>query len=118
MEVTGKILNTLWSDYYSIVSERMETKTVTNPIPYTTGIYESQFPTYLKGFEDYYEKVSRFAPWRLKDKKNRPCYTITVSYPVYDIKLKPNGEKEFQRRYQMHKRNMEKYARLLGTWEG
>lgn len=102
-------------------SYTIATKVVTKPIPLETGYGdeydEDGFPLYLKEFKKYYEKSRSYYwnPWKLQKEyiDNRPTYTIKVSYKTYDVEFNDFGKKEIERRYNIHKRNMEKYAKLM-----
>ena len=107
---------------YVVMEKETVTKVKQCKIPYETW-YHTEFPKYLKGFEQYYNKVveKNFwggvgEYWKLKDeyKENRPMYSIVLTYDLLTIELTEEGKTEVERRYEMHKRNMEKYASLLG----
>lgn len=130
MKTTRTQISTLndvaWGRYdahYWVNSRTEVTKEVRHKIPYEPGWFTNKFPKYLAGFEDCYEmryhtdwgKGSR-PYWHLKPEyeDNRPLYTIKITYTELDITLTDEGREEVQRRYEIHKRNLEKYARLLG----
>lgn len=116
----------LWKDGhfsygYNIISREMVTKTITKPVPMTTGwgCSENEFPEYLKGCEQFYSynHISRYsADWELKPeyRENRPTYSVEISYELVEVEFTPEGEKEIKRRYNIHKRLMERYGRLMG----
>ena len=117
----SKYRPTVFPKHYDVISTEKVTKTITKRVPYTTGYYgdydENGFPKYLKGCEEFYLKPNhKWEPWRLKPEyeTNRPTYSTTITYEVLEIKLTAEGKKEVERRYNIHKRNMEKYAKLLG----
>lgn len=105
---------------YVVMEKETITKAKQCKIPYET--WSNKFPKYLKGFEQYYDKVTVKnywgveEYWKLKDeyKENRPMYSIVLTYDLLTIELTEEGKTEVKRRYEMHKRNMEKYASLLG----
>jgi len=104
---------------YRVVGVESVTKTVSHEIPLTTGVIGRGFPIYLFGFEKYYTDTNRYKNggyWILKSEyiENRPRYSITVTYNVLDVEFTKHGKEEIARRYNLHKRNMEKYARLMG----
>lgn len=125
MKVTCNQIQNLYSygkhPHYKVLNEERKSVIVTHKIPFTAGTLTGFFPSYLKGFEKYYEhksiKFSRFKYecWELKPeyKENRPSYTFEAISYVLDIELTEEGKKEIQRRYNIHKRNMEKYASLM-----
>lgn len=107
--------------HYDVIRTEKVTKTFTKPVPYTAGwacnCDEDGFPKYLAGCKDYYNHPThKWQPFQLKPEyeDNRPTYSITITYEVLDIELTEEGRKEVERRYNIHKRNMEKYAKLLG----
>ena len=111
-----------WSDTYFITKGTEEkTITVQHKIPRVTGVFENHFPNYLQGFEQYYDLVPMRAylsvhnRWVIKPEyeENRPLYSISTTIEILDIELTEEGKKEVQRRYELHKRNMEKYESLL-----
>lgn len=128
MKVKYSILKNLgaWFNhdlYYTVIGKEEITKNISRNIPITTGFGCSCFPSYLKGFEDYYNKEKQtwgsritICGWRLKSEylKNRPQYTISVTYTLYDVEFTKTGKDEIKRRYDIHKRNLEKYASLMG----
>ena len=114
MKCTAKTLKSL-NGCYEIVSEEKVTKVVTKHIPEMPGFFGGGFPQYLKGFEEYYKHYH--SGWVLLpqylDKVNRPCYTLEVLYTLYDVEFTSKGKELIQKRYDMHKHAMEKYAKLL-----
>ena len=105
---------------YVIVNRETVTKTVHHKIPTTVGAFTTHFPEYLKGFEKYYNL--NYSEWggTLYDSDikpeymfNRPEYSYEVTYEVLDIELTEVGKKKVQFRYDLHKRNMEKYGAFL-----
>lgn len=107
-------------DYIVVGTEEVK-KIVHHPIPIITRIQDGKadFPNYLKGFEDYYnvKNILGATYYLLKDEyedDNRPEYEIEVTSQIVDIRLTERGRKECERRFNIHKKNMEKYARLLG----
>ena len=106
-------------DYIVLGSEKVS-KIIHQTIPECTGNRLSGFPNYLKGFEDYYEKRTYFGftyyniKKEYEDKSKRPMYELEITYNLLDIELTERGKKECERRFNIHKRNMEKYAYLLG----
>ena len=125
MKVTCSQIKNLYSSgkhpQYKVLKEERKNVIVAHKIPFSTGFFLNDFPNYLKGFEEYYEeKIVRFSRytrryWELKPqyKENRPSYTFEAISYVLDIELTEEGKKEIQRRYNIHKRNMEKYANLM-----
>lgn len=117
MKTTWSKIKTLDRSRYTIVATEKKTATVKRPLPYRTGWDRTHFPNYLAGFENYYECKTFYggAIWALKLEywKNRPTYTQTIEFDLLDVEFTEEGKKEIQRRYELHKRNMEKYARLL-----
>lgn len=113
-----KYLNAYGYDYYATSVEKV-TRTITKPLPVITGWVKSVFPKYLKGYEQYYERVDNLYPyWKLKPEycvhgENRPCYTIEVTYDVIDITLTERGRKTVQNRMEKHNRLAKQYALLL-----
>lgn len=107
------------TDYKVLGSEKV-TKTVRHKIPECTGYYAKGFPHYLKGFENYYEQRKCFGltyygiKKEYEDKSKRPEYEIKVTYELFDIELTEQGKEECERRLNLHKKNMERYALLLG----
>lgn len=127
MKVKYSILKTLdgfnCPPSYTVISKEEVTKNISHNIPITTGFCCSRIPSYLKGFEDYYnEEVQTWGShttirgWRLKPEylENRPQYTISITYTLYDVEFTKKGKDEIKRRYNIHKRNLEKYASLMG----
>lgn len=124
MKVKYSILKTFGNRDYTIINEEEITKNISHNIPVTTGYYGCfHFPSYLKGFEDYYnKKVENWGShiticgWRLKPEylENRPQYTISVTYTLYDVEFTKKGKDKIKRRYNIHKHNLEKYANLMG----
>lgn len=110
--------------FFTVINREEVEKVVSHKIPHETGYYNGEFPKYLAGFEHCYEERHRknwfysgHTPyWRLKPEyeDNRPLYTIKITYTELDITLTDEGREEVQRRYEIHKRNAEKYHRLLG----
>ena len=108
--------------YIKVNGREEKSITVTHKLPYTTGRGCSELPSYLKGFEKYYNFIPynsgwsypRFM-WILKEgyRENRPTYTFETTVEIFDVDFTENGKAELKRRYEMYKRNMEKYARLL-----
>jgi len=116
MRVTKSVLNRFWWKSYEIISEEKVTKVVYHPIPFSTGFSRSnQFPQYLKGYEDYYERIDNRRKLYLKEQYQncRPQYAYTVTYTIYDVEWKDYAKQEIARRYASHKKNMEFYARLM-----
>ncbi len=105
---------------YIVVGTENFTKTIHHPIPGVTRRRDGKdgLPDYLKGFENYYRTSDYFGMiyYCIKDeyKENRPEYEIEVTSQIVDIRLTEIGRKECERRFNIHKKNMEKYARLLG----
>ena len=120
MKVTFTTVQYLWSQHYHIISEERVTEEFTKLCPKTTGWnWDTDFPKYLAGCEKYYQpRTEKYGAnqWELKPeyRENRPTYKITITYTLYDVELTANGKREATRRYNIHKRNMEKYAKLLG----
>lgn len=107
-------------DAYKVISHEPVIKMISKPVPYTTGLScncdEDGFPLYLAGYKEFYNKLPHRWGWTLKNEyaENRPAYSITITYEAYEIELTAEGKAEVERRYKIHKRNMEKYAKLLG----
>lgn len=106
---------------YIVMGTENVTKIVHHPIPKITRKQDGKagFPNYLKGFEDYYNvrDILGATYYLLKDEyddENRPEYEIEVTSQIVDIRLTKRGREECERRFNIHKKNMEKYARLLG----
>lgn len=107
---------------YHIIGKEEVTRTVSHKIPLTTGFYEQHFPKYLKGFEGCYNRHTdvygrrAINRWTIKPEyiDDRPHYSISVTYTEYEVEFTEKGKKEIERRYNIHKRNLEKYARLMG----
>lgn len=112
MKVTHKQIKYL-GGYYNILSSEEKTVEVLREIPFETGIFTDKFPKYLKGYKKYYKK--QYCGYCLKPQfiSNRPLYAIVITYHLYDIELTESGRVEVQKRYEIHKRNMERYASLL-----
>lgn len=108
-------LRNLCSWQYKIVNKSApQVKVVENPLPIHAGMDNyHQFPKYLKGYEEYYEKVNWY--WKLKTEYifHRPKYTITIIYYFYDIELTDKGRKRIEKRYNFHKRLSDEYAKIL-----
>lgn len=109
---------------YNIVATHEIRKTITRPLPIHTDAFMSDKKnSYLEGFVDCY------TPWKtplgytwggafLKDEyrgKNRPKYTIEISYNLYDIELTEKGMKKVVNRCERYRRLAERYATLLPT---
>ena len=111
--------NSKYTDY-KVLGTMKVTKTVHHKIPDCTGRYTKGLPNYLKGFEDYYDERTSFGftyygiRKEYEDKSKRPEYEIEVTYELLDIELTEKGKKECERRLNIHKKNMERYALLLG----
>lgn len=124
MKVTRSQIKTLsyWgsqTEMYKVLDSETQVITVHHKIPQQTAANHGKISTYLKGYEKYYDlKKLRYniEGFVLKEEyyNNRPEYTYTTTCYVYDIELTDEGRKEVSRRYEIHKRNMEKYARMLG----
>ena len=116
----GKYRPAAFPKHYDVISTEKVTKTFQKLVPWTTmgnNCDEDGFPLYLAGCKEFYNKPThRWGAWTLKNEyaENRPTYFITITYEAYEIELTPEGKKEVERRYKIHKRNMEKYAKLLG----
>lgn len=127
MKVSKKVLDSLreeikWGNHvlgdYRILRKEKVTKEVHHPIPYRS-YSDVGFAEYLRGFEEYYTmgyQTKYTTEWILKPefRKNRPNYAYTVTYTEYDIELTEDGRATVEGRYKMHRRLMERYARLLG----
>lgn len=123
-KVTNKVLQYFGPRYFNIIGREVITRTVFHKIPYETGYYNGEFPKYLAGFEHYYEERHRenwwssghTSYWHIKPEyeDNRPQYSISVTYVECEVEFTEKGKKEIERRYNIHKRNLEKYARLMG----
>lgn len=115
--------NSKYTDY-KVLSSMKVTKTVRHKIPKDSSRRDNKggLPDYLKGFEDYYDEWrwcdGRYRYYTIKreyiDKALRPEYEIEVTYELLDIELTEKGKKECERRLNIHKKNMERYALLLG----
>ena len=125
--VSGKALKYLtywerrdWGNDYKIVATHEVKKTVKKPIPtYTDAFYihDDSGGGYLAGFQDYYTKT-RWSGWVLNKEyweANRPCYSIDITYNLYDIELTEQGREKVLARYKLHQRCAERYASLLPT---
>lgn len=106
---------------YDEISREPIIKTIIKKAPLSTGwtcnCDKDGFPLYLKECKEYYNiPKHKWEMWELKEeyRENRPTYSVTISYELIDIELTEAGKKEVERRYKIHKRNMEKYAKLLG----
>lgn len=110
-----------FTHYYVVKSKEQKTITVQHKIPFVAGAFAPEFPQYLKGFEHCYDSAQERAAfhtynkWVLKPEyaENRPLYSFTTTVEIMDIELTEEGKKEVQRRYELHKRNMDRYERLL-----
>lgn len=125
MELTWGQLKSLWGNYQIIIlSRREETKTVYIKLPFYAGKLsdDSSFPKYLEGYEKCYRKSGgEWNDWVLTEEAKKFRDLIKVPFEVkiniYDVKITEEGKAEIQRRYNIHKRNMEKYAKLLEALE-
>lgn len=106
---------------YKVISREPVIKMISKPVPHTAGwscnCDEDGFPLYLAGCKDYYDRPAhKWQSFQLKPEyeDNRPTYSVRIAYEVLDIELTAEGKAEVERRYNIHKRNMEKYAKLLG----
>jgi hypothetical protein len=118
MTTTAKFLNTLsyyneFSDY-NVIGQRLVERTISRPLPFYTGFGRcGHFPSYIVSFKYCYEKWG--GGWRLKEgyRDNRLLYSVDVQYWEYDIELTERGKEKLKWRYEMFKRNAEKYEKLL-----
>jgi hypothetical protein len=110
-----------FTHYYVVKNKEQKTITIQHKIPFVTGVYAPAFPQYLKGFEHCYDSAQErgcyytYNKWVLKPEyaENRPLYSFTTTVEIMDIELTEAGKEEVQRRYELHKRNMDRYERLL-----
>lgn len=104
---------------YSIVATHEIKKTVTHPIPFSTDAFRfGRDGGYLKDFANYYNPDTYFSAMLKNEyRENRPNYTIEIVYNLYDIELTERGAKKVRDRYELHRRNAERYAALLPTNE-
>jgi hypothetical protein len=110
--VLKRNLRNLPSSWYTIINKsEPQTKTIERPLPFETGI-KGEFPKYLKGYEQYYDE--RFFSWYLKSEyiRNRPFYTITITYHFYDVELNKIGKKYVDRQLKLHERLFKEYQKL------
>ncbi len=124
MELTWGQLKSLWGNYQIIIlSRREETKTIYIKLPFHAGkISDYSFPKYLEGYEKCYRKSEgKWNNWVLTEEAKKFRDLIKVPFEIkvniYDVKITEEGKAEIQRRYNIHKRNMEKYAKLLEALE-
>ena len=116
LQVTARTLRSfnVWGcPYYNLIDTKTVTKTVERSIPTCTED-NKKFPTYLTGFAHCYNRGAYVFTLKPEYQNNRPKYSITVSYEVYTIEFTDIGRKEIARRYKIHKRNMDRYAKLMG----
>lgn len=110
-----------WEKYndYNVVATHEVKKTVTHPLPFSTCAFSfGRDGGYLKGFASYYHQDEyRSATLWLNNeyREHRPNYTIEIVYNLYDIELTERGLKKVHDRYELHRRNAERYAALLPT---
>lgn len=121
MKCTYSQIQYLYCDAYKVISREPVIKMISKPVPHTAGwscnCDEDGFPLYLAECKNYYNRPAhKWQPFQLKPEyeDNRPTYSVRIAYEVLDIELTAKGKKEVERRYKIHKRNMEKYAKLLG----
>lgn len=101
---------------YNIVATHEIIKTITRPIPICTIAFRDNADGgYLKGFADYYRNGWFDAILKDEYRDNRPNYTITISYNLYDIELTEKGMKKVVNRCERYRRLAERYATLLPT---
>ena len=123
MKTTKSVLKSFCNyskDYknYEIIDSEKVTRTVTHKIPFETTAFYAGEKSYLSGFEAYYEKIDHypFSPhWRLRSEyvKNRPTYSIEITYNLLTVEFTEQGKERIKYRYELHRRNMEKYAKLM-----
>lgn len=101
--------------HYNVVDvHTLEPRKISHPIPYEAGMFmDGRFPSYLQGFEDYYEKRRGFWRLKLEHRKNRPQYTIEIAPVAYDIVLTQEGEAVTQKRFKKYQRLAKRYNVFL-----
>ena len=121
MKVSGTTLKRfsreIQSGYiYEILGEEIVEKEITHKIPYECGVFngfgKDTFPKYLEGFREYYTKTYDWQNYyHLINPKNRPNYTIKISFTLYDVEFTEKGKeiineklKRFERSYNTYKK--------------
>ena len=105
-------LRNLPPSWYTIINKsEPQIKTVERPLPFQTSSYNG-FPKYLKGYEQYYDKHS--FGWCLKSEyiRNRPSYTITITYYFYDVELNKFGKQYVNKQLKRYERLFKEYQKL------
>ena len=91
------------------------------PIPFETGWITGRFPSYLKGFEKYYNaiKLPSFCGedpyYELKEeyRNNRPKYHITITHPIYDVDVTEKNLEYATNYFNRYTRLAKQYADLI-----
>ena len=103
---------------YNVVGRETVTRTIKARLPMSTCA--AREGGYLEAYQDYYNESAwaRYNPYSYRYLKseyvdNRPTYDVEVTYDLLEVELTPRGRAKAQQRYEMHKRNMERYAKLL-----
>lgn len=119
MRVTKKFLKS-YNRYNFEITEQIEVrKTIECYIPQFTGWSATvgEFPSYLNGFESYYERENEsiYSKWKLKEEylNNRPKYSVEITYFEYEVKLNEDVKKEIKRRHEYYSKIANKYEKLL-----
>lgn len=117
MKVTKKFLGSYGWINFEIVEKTQVCKTIEHYIPYKTGwnAVKGVFPSYLNGFESYYEPEPESNLWKLKDEywDNRPKYSTEVVYYEYEVEMNKKVKKEIKRRFERYSKLANKYEKLL-----
>ena len=117
MKVTKKFIKSFKQYNFEILGQTEVHKTIKHYIPYSTewNIKTGGFPSYLAGFESYYEYESIHNKWKLKEEylNNRPKYSVEITYFEYEVKLNEDVKKEIKRRYEYYSKIANKYEKLL-----
>ena len=103
---------------YNITDVEEKKTTVCHKLPYYTSVFYYNENSYLKGFEEYYEKLKgSYGDYRLKNEyiniENRPVYSIDITYKVYTVVFTSFGKEKIKARYEMHKKQMERYTKMM-----
>lgn len=120
MKVTKKFLDSYGHHNFKIVEKTQVCKTIECYIPYETGWNNTEegFPSYLAGFESYYEPTIIYYwgnCWKLKEKylDSRPKYSVEITYFEYEVEMSEKVKKEIKKRYERFFKLANKYEKLL-----
>ena len=101
---------------YRIINRETVKRTVTRPLPFRTNALDEG--EYLHDYAQYYREVPHHYGYILRDEyyrdEGRPTYEIEISYELLEVELTERGMTKARKRYDFHKRNADRYAKLLG----